>query len=792
MQRIITIITLLGLLSGAGAQQKKSVVIPGKGHLDIEKFNKSIDLNMDISNLSLSELRILRNGISARQGYLFMNADLRSIYSRTSWYDSIMYERSEGTSQPPIRYSKAEIAFMKRLKAREDELKKKNFATAPGQRVNIDNLVNSFQLERMDAALKDALGKNGFAIVPNRYEQLFHAYENNDYHDFPNFVTTDLYLQLFHLYFDCLLRDIERSRFTPLLQRFCHDMYVQMQSMLADKNAETRNAAAYNAAYFAIAEALIGGQLPKDISPAYAPLAETELQNIEQAENSFSDFLEYHHATFNYSLFRPRGHYTRNDTLQRYFRAMMWLQTVPFGTDKPHQLRRAALIGHTIGTHPALLKSYRMLFDPMTYLMGTPDNVTILQLDSIMKSQQLTLGNIMKSNSKLNELRRQAERLAEHQTRIKPYFKYSSEYKLNLMPQRYMPDAEVLQTLVDYRNTPARRSLPTGLDVLAALGNTAAEQILLSDLNEDQRWGQYRPLLTKMKQRMSCIDWQQTIANRWIASLTTLSEVPDAAPYFMKTPQWQKKCLNTALASWAELKHDAILYAKQPEPAECGAGGPPPPILKSYVEPNIAFWTKAVALIRATVDVLKQYDLLTDQILSNSERVEEQAEFLRGICQKELEGKKISDEEYAQLECIGASYENLSLQLMAEPDSYLNNWDDVQDEDRKVALVADVFTQNADNVPQQHHAILYQAVGNAYNIYVVVELDGYLYLMRGAVLSYREFAKPSSEPRLTDKEWQQQLETDPTAGTPAWMDEITVPLEELPQDNERFFYSSGC
>ena len=64
--------------------------------------------------------------------------------------------------------------------------------------------------------------------------------------------------------------------------------------------------------------------------------------------------------------------------------------------------------------------------------------------------------------------------------------------------------------------------------------------------------------------------------------------------------------------------------------------------------------------------------------------------------------------------------------------------------------------------------------------------------MRGAVLSYREFAKPSSEPRLTDKEWQQQLETDPTAGTPAWMDEITVPLEELPQDNERFFYSSGC
>ena len=43
--------------------------------------------------------------------------------------------------------------------------------------------------------------------------------------------------------------------------------------------------------------------------------------------------------------------------------------------------------------------------------------------------------------------------------------------------------------------------------------------------------------------------------------------VPNA-PYFMLTPQWEKKNLNAALASWAELKHDAILYAKQPMGAE--------------------------------------------------------------------------------------------------------------------------------------------------------------------------------------------------------------------------------
>ena len=64
------------------------------------------------------------------------------------------------------------------------------------------------------------------------------------------------------------------------------------------------------------------------------------------------------------------------------------------------------------------------------------------------------------------------------------------------------------------------------------------------------------------------------MANRWMQSLQTLGDTAQVRPYFMQTPQWQKKILNTALASWAELKHDAILYAKQPMLAECGDGGP--------------------------------------------------------------------------------------------------------------------------------------------------------------------------------------------------------------------------
>lgn len=104
--------------------------------------------------------------------------------------------------------------------------------------------------------------------------------------------------------------------------------------------------------------------------------------------------------------------------------------------------------------------------------------------------------------------------------------------------------------------------------------------------------------------------------------------------------------------------------------------------------------------------------------------------------------------------------------------------------------MADVYTANADNNPEK--GVLYEAVGPAHEIYVVVEIDGYLYLTRGAVFSYREFKRPLDEQRMTDEEWQEKLEEYPSTGIPAWMREIIVPLKKAPEANETIFYSTGC
>jgi DNA mismatch repair ATPase MutL len=170
--------------------------------------------------------------------------------------------------------------------------------------------------------------------------------------------------------------------------------------------------------------------------------------------------------------------------------------------------------------------------------------------------------------------------------------------------------------------------------------------------------------------------------------------------------------------------------------------------------------------------------------------VKEQAELLMRISDKELRGERLTDEDCSQLEHIGATFEYISLDLARSKDQELMGWDDIQSADKNVACVADVYTANGDNNP--NHTVLYEAVGPVNEIYVLVNMDGDLYLTRGAVLSYREFQQPTAEQRLTDEEWQKKLKEHPTLGIPKWMDDITVPLEQQPQENEEISYSSGC
>mgnify|MGYP005866706745 FL=1 len=788
------------------SQEKKTpLILHGAGKVNVEKLKGKIDTQMDLSKLNLAELRAIRNAFAARQGYPFKDATLRALYNTTTWYNDALWNTSEkeettGKKFSP-RYTKEQLAFTERIRAREAELRKLNFKPVNGKKVvNMDNLINPFQLKEFDSKLYNMLGRNGFAIVPAEHNQLFHVYEKNDYADFPSFVTTDLYLQLFHLYFDCVLRDVEEKHLDSLMIVFSSQMEAEMKTLTSSQDAEIKAAAEFGQAWFAVASWLFShdkapaSTAKLNVPEAYKKMVMEEITKAFDAENGYSDMLEYFppEEMFGYSLFRPRGHYTRSKVCSRYFRGMMWLQTAHFGTNKPSKMKQIALIANVFNQQPKLRAIYNKVSEPITYLMGTPDNVTIIQVANQIKEMGLPIEQLLSSRKDMANLTKDIEEIAKRQMRIELKKTRGSKYVVDIMPQRYQPDAEALITTTDQDSPVSLRPCPKGLDWMAVMGLPGAERILMDELKEAQKWADFPKALTTARKKAATTPWEACVANQWMYTLQSLGDTAQSLPYFMQSPQWQKKNLDTALASWAELKHDAILYAKQPMLAECGDGGPEPPVVKGYVEPNVKFWEKAIALVTRMDKVLTTYGLQTEKAKAVYERIKEMAEFCRDISKKELNGGKITDEEYNQIEIIGSTVENISLELVSEDNEMLQGWSDVVSTDKKVAVVADVFTASGENVAIDDKCVLYEGVGPAYEIYVVVEIDGSLYLTRGAVLSYREFTRLLSDPRMTDEEWQEELKKSPTGGTPSWMKEIIAPVKGMSADDEETFYSSGC
>jgi hypothetical protein len=130
--------------------------------------------------------------------------------------------------------------------------------------------------------------------------------------------------------------------------------------------------------------------------------------------------------------------------------------------------------------------------------------------------------------------------------------------------QRYTVDSHMFAKVV-FPNTKVRL-MPNPLDVaFAALGNDQAAPLLRGELEGLN----YAPSLGKIRQVVEWHDasyWESSIYTLWVSALRELSAGKvDASPLpaIARTEPWGRRLLNTQLASWAELRHDTLLYAKQ-------------------------------------------------------------------------------------------------------------------------------------------------------------------------------------------------------------------------------------
>jgi hypothetical protein len=159
--------------------------------------------------------------------------------------------------------------------------------------------------------------------------------------------------------------------------------------------------------------------------------------------------------------------------------------------------------------------------------------------------------------------------------------------------QRYVVDSHVFSnvTFDRVRPDPAPRMLPNALDVAyAALRNDQAISLMGDDLQRHK----HAPHLETMRVLVDEYDgafWHANLYNEWLGALRALSPTADVAdpksglPALARGEAWGRRVLNTQLASWAELRRDTILYAKQSYSSGAVCEFP-----EAYVEPYPAFF----------------------------------------------------------------------------------------------------------------------------------------------------------------------------------------------------------
>jgi hypothetical protein len=599
-------------------------------------------------------------------------------------------------------------------------------------------------------------------------------------------------LHVYHILYDYTLRILETRKLYDDLEKLNSTM---LKSALSQydraTDAKAKTSALKNLAYFTVANVLLN---PSTVIPAQVKdMVNAELTLID-AHKGFDPSPIFGYEE-DYSQYVPRGHYTRNEQLSRYFKSMMWYGRMMFrispreGKEKAiEETLQAILIisavkNSSIGAESAL-EVWDRIYAPTAFFVGKSDDLNIYEYMEIMEKiygpdyasiSPDTLADVTKIESFIEEAKNYRSPM------INSTLVWEGEdvgvvtKGFRFMGQRFIPDSYMFQQLV--HDKVSGRMFPKGLDILAIMGSERAYNILINVFKENS-YPKYTEQIAKLKDAFAEMDdgvWAQNLYWNWLYVLMPLLEQKGAGyPAFMQNVAWIDKDLSTALGSWTELRHDTILYAKQSYAMKTSLP-PTPQLIKGYVEPNPELYARLAALAKFTSDGLSARGLLLKEFADKFTQLEDLLLSLKEISELELTNQSLSNDQYGVIVNIGKTLESI---MTFPPDisSEIEN-----QEDESMAIVADVHTDPNGN------QVLEEGVGYPMNIFVAVPVDGELRITQGTIFSYYEFEWPMSN-RLTDGEWQKKLTADPPA-PPIWTGSF-IDLSMNPELGEHFTVES--
>jgi hypothetical protein len=616
------------------------------------------------------------------------------------------------------------------------------------------------------------------------YIKAINNYKDDEVEVTPIFVTTDVAAHANHLVFDRMLQYCEENYFFPQLVAVV-DEYI---NAIEQKKEQTPKAV-YDTSklYFQTAQALLA-LAPKRVEVersyysdiVYKKVNAANFLNrypeqvageIEQINNAsgINQSVVFPGMNEDYSQYKVRGHYTKNGVLGAYFRALMWFGRINFNLGGESESAKAAakslapvalFITDITENSPEIKKLWQSLFDPITELIGISDDISFYELAPLWKKIKGSGFSQWYNNpAKLdNFISREYKELRTPV--ISGFSLFSGAYDGGSAPedrrppvgwrlfgQRYTLDNEIHHFVSSPRIY--GRDMVSGLDIMKVFGSKTAAN-LLKEKEYPKYAGLEKTLGSLQQSAMKIKDdyWFSTYYTNILYQIKTQAVFENGAGfYFTEKPGWNLKAMNSAHGTWAELRHDTILYAKS-SGAERAGGGPditfrtePLPKPVHYIEPNVPFWITSAIGIQKLYEVLEKYDYLDSSIgmaLSGMHGV-----FVKAaeISKLEADDKEVSATDIAWIGGVPRRLARITMYLLSGSD-WVNDIDAL-----RMALVADVFT-NAET-----GLVLETAVGIPFRLYVPLnDKQGGKRIAIGYGFSYFEFAQPMSN-RLNNEQW---------------------------------------
>ena len=444
----------------------------------------------------------------------------------------------------------------------------------PLEATNLDLILKHFAMDESQLA---AFAKNGFVIAGNMQSaNFFSMYKDLYIEHLPVYISVDAVLDALHLSFDRMLMDLEENILSEKLARLLEKMEQGLEDARRYASSHDIETELDDLSFWlCVARSLLAGQqtdCARDVSGKVARYldhiaAQTPNLQIQPFGNVYN---------FDFSQFKPRGHYTRTEKLRRYFKTMMWVQRMGMDfTDNPRDAAAAYLFSRILVDSGAV-EDWRTIDETLKAIVGDSDSLNPLGMIDLTDALEITSIDAFHQTESYDAFRRAALERGAGLQRINSMILMDNPAEPDgftplppaffALGQRFIVDSYVFTNLVYPRvNRPDKptRFLPRPEEAMFALGNRTTTQILA----EEVRTHGHQANLAAMDWLISNYDasfWQENLYNRWLASLRVLNAdtTGPAYPTVMATDAWDRRILQSQMGSWSHLRHDTLLYAK--------------------------------------------------------------------------------------------------------------------------------------------------------------------------------------------------------------------------------------